>query len=382
MSPSLPDASAGSPAGSSDGSSAADEADTAERPGASARGAAASRRRPTMRDVAEAAGVSTALVSIVFRDAPGASDDTRERVREAAAEIGYVVDERARLLRRRRSADVGVLFQTGQPFHQQLLDDLYAEIEGSGGAVILSGASPGRDERAALASLVAYRCGAIIVLGADLPEAQLLRAADGIPLVSVARPTGAEIDWVSSDDEGATGLAVEHLADLGHAEVLFASAPGAAGAQQREQGFREATARLGMRGEIAAGGTTEVSGAELAERLLARDRLPGAVITFNDRSALGLLDVLVRRGVRIPENISVVGNDDSEIAARPYVGLTTVAQDTGCLAAEAAHLARRRMREGDASPAGTRAAAAEDGTGVLVPVELVVRSSTGPAPSP
>ncbi|MEY8654501.1 LacI family DNA-binding transcriptional regulator [Brachybacterium paraconglomeratum] len=367
-------------------------ADRADAPGP--RGGTAARRRPTMRDVAQEAGVSTALVSIVFREAPGASDETRQRVREAAANIGYVVDERARLLRRRRSPDVGVLFQTGQPFHQQLLEDLYAEIEGAGGAVILSGASPHRDERTALASLVSYRCGAIIVLGADLPEEELLRGADGIALVSVARPAGPGIDWVASDDERATALALEHLAALGHERVLFASAPGAAGAPQREQGLHEAAARLGVQVEVAAGGTTEVAGAALAEQLLSRDALPDAVITFNDRAALGFLDVLVRCGVRVPEDLSVIGNDDSEIAARSYVDLTTIAQDTRRLAAEAARLARCRMRgvdgaaEADGVPAGTPSSdgAAVDGKGagrvagggVVVPVELVVRSSTGP----
>src|SRR5690625_7448438 len=89
-------------------------------------------RRPTMRDVAREAGVSTALVSIVFRDAPGASERTRRRVTEAADRIGYVVDERARLLRRSRSTDIGVMFKTGQPFPQQILGRPHAMAAGSG----------------------------------------------------------------------------------------------------------------------------------------------------------------------------------------------------------------------------------------------------------
>src|SRR5699024_8667765 len=86
-------------------------------------------RRPTMRDVAREAGVSTALVLIVFRHVPGATELTRRSVTEAADRIGDVVDERARLLRRSRSTDIAVMFQTKQPCHQQLLDQLYAEIE-------------------------------------------------------------------------------------------------------------------------------------------------------------------------------------------------------------------------------------------------------------
>lgn len=338
-------------------------------------GPGAAGRRPTMRDVAREAGVSTALVSIVFRDAPGASEQTRKHVREAAGRIGYVVDERARLLRRSRSTDVGVMFQTGQPFHHQLLDDLYSTIEGAGGTVILSGVSSERDERTALAGLVSYRCGAIIVLGAALRDQQLLEAADGIPLVSIARPTAEGIDWVSSDDRRGVSLAVGHLAELGHRDVLFAAAAqDAAGAPERRQGFEEAVAEHGLHGSVECGGTTELSGADLALRLLERERLPSSVIAFNDRAALGLMDVLVRRGVSIPQDISVVGSDDSEIASRHYVDLTTIAQDTRRLAEGAAELARERMQSGPgAMPTGSSGA-----QGQVVPVELVVRGTTGP----
>lgn len=322
--------------------------------------------------------MSTALVSIVFRDAPGASERTRQHVREVAERIGYVLDERARLLRRQRSTDIGVLFQTGQPFHQHLLDELYTLIEGAGGSVILSGASPERDELAALAGLVSYRCGAVIVLGPGLEEVDLLAAADGIPLVSIARPMGEGIDWISSDDRRGMIVAVEHLASLGHREVLFAAADdGAAGAAARHRGFGEAVIGCGLRGQLEVGGTTEASGAELAYLLLEQDRLPTSVIAFNDRVALGLMDVLVRHGVRIPRDISIVGHDDSEIAGRRYVDLTTVAQDTRRLASGAVELARGRMHSDGAPPtagAGVR--------GTLVPVELVVRGSTSPPRKP
>lgn len=329
-------------------------------------------RRPTMRDVAREAGVSTALVSIVFRDAPGASERTRRRVTEAADRIGYVVDERARLLRRSRSTDIGVMFQTGQPFHQQLLDQLYAVIEGSGGAVILSGVSAGRDERTALAGLVSYRCGAVIMLGAGAPEDQLVAAAAGIPLVSIARPMKERVDWVSSDDRHGMIMSVDHLVDLGHEKVLFAAAEGAAGVAERRAGFEAAVEQHGVEGTMEFGGVTEIEGADFAARMLERDRVPTAVIAFNDRAALGMMDLLVRRGVRIPEDISIVGNDDSEIAGRHYVDLTSVAQDTRRLAEEAVALAERRMApaSAQADPDG------QDPRGRTVPVELIVRGTT------
>jgi len=321
-----------------------------------------------MRHVAEEAGVSPALVSIVFRDAPGASEGTRRRVREAADRIGYVVDERARLLRRSRSQDVGIVFQTGQPFHQQLIDELYTAVEAAGGTVILSGTSTTRDERAALAGLVAYRPGAIVLLGTELDEEALRALAGDIPLVSLARPLGEGTAWVASDDAAALTLAVDHLAERGHREVLFATASGAAGEPQRREAFTAAADRHGLAARVEEGGTTERSGAALAARLLDAGSLPGAVIAFNDRSALGLLHVLALRGIAVPDQIAVVGIDDSEIASRDHVDLTSVAQDTAGLAAAAAELAREAMdRRGRPGPAtaGHR----------VLPVHLVVRGS-------
>ncbi|WP_222264289.1 LacI family DNA-binding transcriptional regulator [Modestobacter marinus] len=106
-------------------------------------------RRPTLADVAARAGVSTALVSIVLRDVPGASAATRERVRQVAAEIGDRPDSRARLLRSSRSRLLGVVFGVQHAFHGDLVSGLYAAAERVGYELALSAVTPGRDERRA-----------------------------------------------------------------------------------------------------------------------------------------------------------------------------------------------------------------------------------------
>ncbi|MGP5051571.1 LacI family DNA-binding transcriptional regulator [Brachybacterium alimentarium] len=358
-------------------------------------------RRPTMRDVAREAEVSTALVSIVFRGAPGASDETRERVLEVAHRIGYVRDERARLLRARRSMDIGVCFETQQAFHHQLLDVLYSALEPTDHSIVLSAVSPSRGERAALHGLVAYRCGAIITLGSSLPAQDLHETASGTPLVVATRGMGTDFDWVASDDEQGLVLAVEHLVELGHREIVFATAAGAAGADERGRGFATAVEATGVSSALREGGSTEESGAELALAFLESGALPSAIIAFNDRSALGMLDVFVRHGIRVPEDVSVVGYDDSEIASRSYVQLTTIAQDTQTIGSSAAEIAVSRIAEGVVGPpsasgapsahgpSSTRSRASDNGgdapgvrssavTGRRVPTSLVVRETTGP----
>lgn len=345
-----------------------------------------------MRDVAQEAGVSTALVSIVVRGAVGASEATRGRVLDAAQRIGYVRDERARLLRARRSLDIGVCFETQQPFHHKLLDVMYAAVESTEHSIVLSAVSPSRAEGSALHDLVAYRCGAIISLGSRLPSQDLSEVASGIPLVVANRSMGRELDWVSSDDEQGITLAVEHLVELGHRGVVFATSAGAAGADERTEGFIAAAERSGVIGEILEGGSTEVSGAELAAALLERDDLPSGIIAFNDRSALGMLDVFVRRGIRVPHDISVVGYDDSEIAGRSYVQLTTIAQDTQAMGRAAVELAVSRIvdePEGNERYRGDRLSGQASGaegaprpvrevSGLRIPTTLVVRATTGP----
>ena len=134
-------------------------------------------RTPSMADVAADAGVSRALVSIVFRDQPGASEATRRRVRDAAARLGYAPDHRARLLSRSRTGLVGVVFGLQHEFHGEVVEALYAAAGPLGYEVALSGSAPGRDETAAVTSLMSYRCEALILVGSSMTSAALIETS-------------------------------------------------------------------------------------------------------------------------------------------------------------------------------------------------------------
>ncbi|MET0423123.1 MAG: LacI family DNA-binding transcriptional regulator, partial [Actinoplanes sp.] len=126
-------------------------------------------RRPTLADVAAEAGVSVALVSIVMREAPGASAATRERVLEVARRLDYQPDSRARLLRSGQSRLLGVVFGVQHPFHDDLLTGLYSAAETAGYELTLSAVTPRRDERTAISGLLQDRCAALILIGPLAP---------------------------------------------------------------------------------------------------------------------------------------------------------------------------------------------------------------------
>ncbi len=336
-------------------------------------GSAAS-RRSTLADVAARAGVSVALVSIVMRDAPGASAATRERVRRAAEELGYRPDSRARLLRSARSRLIGVVFGVQHTFHGDLVSGLYTAADAADYELALSAVTPGRDERRAVASLLQDRCEALILLGPHAPTSYLAELAVRMPLVVVARAVRHRaVDIIRTDDAGGLGQAVDHLVALGHTRIAHIDGGRAPGAAERRRGYRQALQRHGLADSalILPGGLTEDDGATAARALLDTRPPPTAVTVFNDRSATGVLDVLRSADIDVPGDMSVIGFDDSRLSRLSHIALTTVAQDTEQLT----------------SLAIARAASRLDGSAIterelVVPPHLVIRSTTAPPTRP
>lgn len=325
------------------------------------------RDRPTLHDVAARAGVSRALVSIVMRDAPGASDTTRERVRRAADELGYRPDPRARMLRSLRTNLLGVVFTAGQEFHAGLVDGVYRAAELRGYDVLLSCVTPHHDERRAVRTLLDDRVEALVLIGPELPARELAELDTRLPVVAVARKVRG-VDAVRNDDVFGAGLAVEHLAGLGHAAITYLDGGRAPGAAERRKGYRTAASAAAVAATIVDGGSTERAGAAAATSLL-QSPLPTAVFAFNDRCALGFIDVAIRAGVRVPHDVSVVGFDDSPLAGLAHVDLTTIGQDSAQLAELAVGRAVERIDS---------AAARVD---LVCEPKLVIRGSTA-APTP
>jgi DNA-binding LacI/PurR family transcriptional regulator len=329
-------------------------------------------RRPTLEDVAARAGVSRALVSLVIREAPGASAATRERVLAAAAELGYRPDPRARLLARSRSRLLGVVFGAQHAFHADLLEGIYLAAEPAGYDVALSALTPSRDEHRAIEALLDYRCEALILLGPQTPAAALADLGRQLPVVVVARRLPASSVGVvrTADDLGAR-LAVEHLITLGHRRIVHVDGARAPGSADRRRGYRAAMRGHGLGDlvRVVPGGLTEEAGAAAAALLADDQPLPTAVVAFNDRCAVGLLDSFIRAGVAVPGDVSVVGYDDDRLSRLAHIDLTTVAQDAPRMAALAVGQAVARL---DGQSDGDQAVAAE----TIITPHLIVRSTT------
>lgn len=327
--------------------------------------------RPRLEDVAARAGVSTASASLVLRGKPGPGARTREAVLEAAHALGYRADRTASLLARRRTQLLGVTMDVSSPFHAELLEDVHAAADRRGYDVVVSPVTRTHGEARAIETLLDFRCEALLLLGASLPEAELATIARQHAVVAVGRRLAVSgVDVVRAADDVGVGLAVEHLVGLGHRAIAFIDGPRGPIATLRRQGYRQAVRRLlGPDAvQVVAGGGTEEDGARAAAAL--ESAPPTAVVAFNDRCALGVLDRLRRDGIGVPEQVSVIGYDDSPLARLGTVDLTTVSQSSQAMAEAAVAAAVERLK-------GTRTKPVD----VVLEPHLVVRGTTAPPPA-
>jgi DNA-binding LacI/PurR family transcriptional regulator len=291
------------------------------------------RGQVTLNDVAARAGVSRALVSIVMRDVPGASAQTRERVRAAAIELGYRPDARARSLAGQRSRMIGVMFGVSLGgFQFDLLEGLYAAAEDHGLNLVLSPLTRGRDEAKAAQSLNDFRFDAVIMLGPQTVEPLL---AGQVPVVVVGwHVDHPAVDVVRTSDVHGMAAAVGHLADLGHRRIAHIDGgPGLVSGSHRD-GYTQAMQDRGLGSEVHVmpGGDSQLAGQRAARLLLDGGNLPTAVITYNDDTAAAAMSLLIQEGVPVPGGVSIIGWDDGEAANLAPVALTTVAQDPRTMA--------------------------------------------------
>lgn len=324
-----------------------------------------------MLDVARRAGVSRSLVSTVFRGVPGASPETKARVLAAASDLGYRPDERARKLRSFTSTDIGITLTAVNPFHVAVTEALHETDLLQGYELSISWTSPARPMENAFEALLEQRCAALLLMGPTDPadEIEALRArAPEVPVIVLDRYlTLPGLDTLRVDDAAALRLSIGHLVDLGHTDIAYIDGGTFVSAEPRRQAYLAAMALHDLPGRIVAGGGFREDGARAAETVMDEGSLPTAIMAYNDQVAFGAMAVLIRRGVRIPEDISMVGFDDVDEAGLRDVSLTTIQQRADILANAAAEVLLARIA--GAAPGGMR---------LLPPGPLVVRSSSGP----
>lgn len=307
-------------------------------------------RSATMDDVAREAGVSRALVSMALRNVPGVNDQTRLRILEVADRMGYRVNRIASSLASRSPDTFGVfLLDLRQDIYADMYDGIRQVTDVKNQHTVLAvGESDGSRDGSALETLVQSRVGVILAAGLLMPDTQVQMHSRNIPIISVSRQI-PDVDNVYLEDFLGAVQATEYLLSLGHKRILFLSNPQTDGYKGRHDGYSQAMKSAGLPPNIIASTYSRQSAtADIKPILdLNRDIRPTAVFAHNDTAALGVLDAAYGSGFRVPDDISVLGFDNSLISRAPGTGLSTVDIHGAKLGAMAAEMAQRRLANPD-----------------------------------
>jgi LacI family transcriptional regulator len=327
--------------------------------------------RPTIKDVAERAGVSIATVSRALNDKGDVSGPTRERVREVARSVGYAPDPAARSLAGQKPQLVAIAVGDNAGhrdlsliFFGKVLAAISRRLSQSGyDPLLLQPSDVGPEHR--------FDAAVLIGVDGDNPLVAELAARE-VPLVGVdVRCDTGRAAYVGSDHGEGVRLALAHLHALGHRRIgHLAGAQNTAAGSERLEAFRRETAALGLEVPeelVRRGDFSSASGYRETCALLALDERPTAILAASDLMALAALQAIRDAGLQPGHDIAVVGFDDLEAAALAYPPLTTIRQDRKELGAVAAGRAIELVEDPHAPT--------ED---VILPVELVVRASSAP----
>ena len=328
--------------------------------------------RVTIGDVAAQAGVSVATVSKVINDRYGVAEDTSARVRAVIDALGYHASLVGQSLRSRRTKVIGVLVRDVEPFSAELLKGVARGIRDTGyELVVFSGCGQAADqagwERRYLSRISGTLAdGAILVTPGSIDE------TFGTPVVAVDHNVqSSNLPTVDSENLKGAVAATEYLLGLGHRRIGFlAGRPDLESARLRERGYREAlaVARVDVDEDlIQTGGYDAATATEPARWLLELDPRPTAIFAANDVTALETMAVARSLGLRVPEDLSVIGFDNVPESALGDPPLTTVEQPIRQMGTDAVRLLLELLEDPSLPPAR-----------VILPTRLVVRQSCSP----
>jgi LacI family transcriptional regulator len=339
----------------------------------------------TLKDVARVSGFSISTVSRALTGIGSVDPRTKSLIESVARDLGYRPHVGARMLVTRRSHVVGVIVATlepprrvSHPFLRELLDALkYSAGEGRYDLLLIAG-HPEESAEHYVHRALSRRVDGLVLIGVDRSEidrggAEVRELASvGVPTVSFdldIRSFGPWFGYVTSDNEAGARLAVRHLIELGRRRIACCAGPldTPAGAE-RLDGYRAEldSAELPYRDEyVAVGDFSEREGARVTHRFLSLREPPDAVFACGDLMAIGAMRVLAEAGLRVPDDVAVVGFDDVEAASIVSPALTTVRQDKDELARAAVAMVGEMLQDPASAPRHR-----------VVPVDLVVRGSS------
>lgn len=330
---------------------------------------------PTIYEVARQAGVSIATVSRVSSNGAVVAEETRGRVLQAIADLGYQPSRLGRSLAEGTHGASGIVFPdlTG-PYYSEVILGYEDQAAADGQSVLILG-THGREHADDLVRELAGRVDGLVIMGRTVSDEVVTALADGgLPIVLLARPPAGGADTARTENLLAAVTLTSHLIGHGHRRLAFIGDPDSSpDAGERWAGFRAALLRAGMAAAPSAVRSSfrEHEGYAAASELLDRATRPTALVCANDEIALGTYGACQERGLRIPNDVAVTGWDDIAIARYISPTLTTVRQPLRELGALAARLMRERVHGGRVEPRHE-----------MLPTELMIRSSCGCGRSP
>ncbi|MBM7054313.1 LacI family DNA-binding transcriptional regulator [Streptomyces durocortorensis] len=312
------------------------------------------KKRVTITDVARHAGVSTAAVSKVLRNAYGVSDAMRDRVRASMAELEYRPHAAARGMRG-RTYTIGVLLDNiRNAFFADILDGIRDELHQSDYTVLIGAAGFDADDQArTIRSMADRQMDGMILIAPSSPRSEVLATARTLPTVVIGHhdPSDAYDSVVDADGAGAA-LVVDHLVALGHRRIALVSAAGTKGSMWQltpeavlTDGYRKAMARHGLKAEtqVVHASYSDDGGYKAGMQLLTAERRPTAIMTGADVAALGVYRATDSLGLKVPDDLSLVGYNNTAIAALSSVQLASVDQAGHTMGSAAARMLIERV---------------------------------------
>lgn len=333
----------------------------------------------SIKDIARAANVSHPTVSRALRHSPLVNRETAERIRQIAARMGYRPNTVARSLVTKKTHTIGVVVTTiADPFIAEVVSGIEEVANQHGYSVVLSNSNADPDREVQIVhSFHERRVDGIVVTSSRVGALYLpLLSRLKVPIVLINNQHPDDDEFVHSvmiDNVAASRAAVQYLIELGHKQIGYlGDAAGFQSDTERFAGYRQALALAGLPflSQLVAHGDSKPGGGEQAmEKLIALADSPTAVFCYNDMSALGALRAIYARGLKVPDDISIIGFDDLFFASYLHPLLTTIRQpkqQMGRLAMETV----LRLFSGENSK-----------TSIKVNGELIVRESTAPPKS-
>lgn len=340
-------------------------------------GARAQSQPLTSRDLARRAGVSQSTVSRVLAGSPHVRAETRERVLKVLEEANYTPNALARAMKTGRTYTVGVfMMRVKSPFHAALLDTICRALSDSGLHMILWNLEHDTDEAAAQVAQRNLVDGCIFTSALSDSKAERAAVRSGIPSVLVHRELDdVACDQVIGDNRSGGAQVARYLVGAGHTRIGLVTTTGmnASTICDREEGFRAALAACGVDlppDLIVRGASEHHEGHAAVRQLMNSDTPPSAIFAVTDLLACGVLDGARSIGVRVPDDLWVVGFDNIDMAAWESFDLSTVNQPTEDIVATGIELLKRRIADPSVEPER-----------VTLPCSLVVRGSTGNTPA-